>query len=225
MSSKRQKQSTVPDTLNLHQIEAWASLVGNEIRRDGRSLSSRGRLRDVLKEGKATMRMDFDTDVIEMAAELFGAAYAQDPRTEEEFTRDWNAAVADILRTHPHTRIETIAYAAGVAMGRFHRVRGAIGARRGRVRPRGSSKAEEMGVTNRITIEPAVIRGERGQRSRTFNLRRPAELRGGKCRFAVEPARAKFWTSCKDCTVTTTNLASVGSWCHRGPFVLAGISK
>jgi hypothetical protein len=183
LSSKRQKQSTVPDTLNLHQIEAWASLVGNEIRRDGRDLSSRGRLRDVLKEGKATMRMDFDTDVIEMAAELFGAAYAQDPRTEEEFTRDWNAAVADILRTHPHTRIETIAYAAGVAMGRFHRVRGAIGARRGRVRPRGSSKAEEMGVTNRITIEPAVIRGERGQRSRTFNLRRPAELRGGKCRL------------------------------------------
>jgi hypothetical protein len=120
LPSKRQKQSTVPDTFNLHQIEAWASLVGNENRRDGRDLPGRRRLRGVLKEGKATMRMDFDTDVIEMAAELFGAAYAQDPRTEEEFARPWNAAVADILRTHPHTRIETTAYAAGVAMGRFH---------------------------------------------------------------------------------------------------------
>jgi len=54
-----------------------------------------------------------------MAAELFGAAYAQDPRTEEEFAEAWNAAVADIARTHPNARMETIAYAASVAMGRF----------------------------------------------------------------------------------------------------------
>jgi hypothetical protein len=66
--------------------------------------------------------VDFDTqhDVIELATELFAAAYAQDPRTEEEFARTWNAAVSTILRTHPSARIETIAYAAGVAMGRFH---------------------------------------------------------------------------------------------------------
>lgn len=35
---KRQKQQPMPDTFNLHQIEAWASMVGNEINYDQRRI-------------------------------------------------------------------------------------------------------------------------------------------------------------------------------------------
>jgi hypothetical protein len=35
---KRQKQPPAPDTFNLHQIEAWASMVGNEIHFDQRRI-------------------------------------------------------------------------------------------------------------------------------------------------------------------------------------------
>jgi hypothetical protein len=63
--------------------------------------------------------LEFNTDRVTTAAALFELANAEEAQSKEEHCSFFRDAINDILHRHPDMNAELIAFAAGIAVGRY----------------------------------------------------------------------------------------------------------